>query len=255
MSLIIIAIRIVQKKTIEDLAFPLTIGSFTTIGGFFCLEFVQSELLKDLGLFAAFSLIGAALCSLIYLPHFIHTKAEDNHATHDLSFIDKLATYNPEYNKVLILVIVGLTIFFSFYVSNVGFDSDMMHMNYMTDDLKKSEANLNTINQYALKSVYVVSEGKTLDEALRNNEHLSNTIDSLKQKNIVTKYSGVSSLIISDSLQQERIKRWNNYWTNEKKQDLIETLQKEGAPLKFSSSAFDNFKTLLNTDYQPIQFK
>jgi 1-acyl-sn-glycerol-3-phosphate acyltransferase len=241
-----------SEKTIEDLAFPLTIGSFTTIGGFLCLEFVQSELLKDLGLFAAFSLIGAALCSLIYLPHFIHTKEGDNHAAHDLSFIDKLAAYNPEYNKVLILIIVGLTIFFSFYVNNVSFDSDMMRMNYMSDDLKKAEFDLNSINQYALKSVYVVSEGKTLDEALRNSEHFSSTIDSLKQKKIVTKYSGVSSLIISDSLQKQRIALWNNYWTPEKKGVLIETLQKEGATLKFSTTAFDNFRNLLNTNYEPI---
>jgi predicted RND superfamily exporter protein len=62
------------EDVIKDLSFPLTVGSFTTIGGFLCLEFVQSEILKDLGLFAAFSLIGAALCSLIFLPHFIQTK-------------------------------------------------------------------------------------------------------------------------------------------------------------------------------------
>lgn len=240
------------EKTIEDLAFPLTIGSFTTIGGFLCLEFVQSELLKDLGLFAAFSLIGAALCSLIYLPHFIHTKKEDEHKQHELSFIDKLATYNPQRSKILILVIVGLTIFFSFYINKVGFDSDMMHMNYMDIDLKKSESNLNAINQAALKSVYVVSEGKTLDVALRNNERLSSTLDKLRQQNIITKYSGVSSLIISDSLQKQRIGLWNKYWTPEKKQALIETLKKEGAPLKFSASAFDNFSNLLNTNYQSI---
>ena len=241
-----------SEKTIKDLAFPLTIGSLTTIGGFLCLEFVQSELLKDLGLFAAFSLIGAALCSLIYLPHFIQTKKEESHAVHEHSFIDKLASYNPEYNKVLIVAIVALTIFFSFKAGNVGFDSDMMHMNYMTDDLKKSESNLNAINQYALKSVYVVSDGKTLDEALRNNEHLSSTIDSLKQQNIVTRYSGVSSLIISDSLQKKRIAQWNNYWTGEKKQALLETLKKEGAALKFSANAFDNFRALLNRDFQSI---
>ena len=49
-----------MRMVTEDLAFPLTIGGLTTIGGFFCLQFVQSEILKDLGLFAAFSLIGAS---------------------------------------------------------------------------------------------------------------------------------------------------------------------------------------------------
>ena len=58
------------ETVIKDLALPMTVGSFTTIGGFLCLQFVESEMLKDLGLFAAFSLIGASLCSLIFLPHF-----------------------------------------------------------------------------------------------------------------------------------------------------------------------------------------
>jgi len=240
------------EKTIADLAFPLTTGSLTTTGGFLCLEFVQSELLKDLGLFAAFSLIGAALCSLICLPHFIQTKKREAHTTHQLSFLDKIAAYKPERNKVIVLAIIILTIVFTFNAGKVSFDSDMMHMNYMPAHLKKAESNLNVINQIALKSVYVVSEGKTLDEALRNNEQLSLKIDSLKQKNIVTKYSGVSSLIISDSLQKQRIAVWNNYWTLEKKRALFETLEKEGRTLKFSDAAFDNFKTLLNTSYHSI---
>ncbi len=44
-----------MQDVLEDLAFPLTIGGLTTIGGFLCLQFVQSEILKDLGLFAAFT--------------------------------------------------------------------------------------------------------------------------------------------------------------------------------------------------------
>src|SRR5262249_45032358 len=104
-----------------------------------------------------------------------------------------------------------------------------------------------------LRSVYVVSDGKNLNEALVNNEKLTTVIDSLKQKNIIKKYSGVSSLIISDSLQQKRISFWNTYWTSAKKQHVLETLAKEGKALKFSANAFDNFKTLLNKQYNAIE--
>ena len=243
-----------MEEVIKDLAFPLTLGSFTTIGGFFCLEFVQSELLKDLGLFAGFSLIGAALCSLIYLPHFIQTKNEQAPHTGEEqhSWIDKIAAYHPERNKIFLLIIALLTIVFAFNAGNVRFESDMAQVNYMPDNLKQAEARLNAINEFSLKSVYVVSDGKTLDEALENNEKLAAVVDSLKQKNIIRKYSGVSSLLISDSLQKSRIAFWNAYWTPEKKQRLIETLALEGKALKFSESAFDNFKTLLNKQYNII---
>jgi uncharacterized protein len=239
-------------QVIKDLAIPMTVGSFTTIGGFLCLEFVESEMLKDLGLFAAFSLIGASICSLVFLPHLIASKGEQaTHKIRSLSFIDKWAAYKPEYNKYLVVAILGLTIFFAYWATKVGFESDLGKMNYMTAKLKQSEKNLNTINQYALQSIYLVTEGKNLNEALINNEKLVTKIHALEVKNIVKKYSGVSSLIISDSLQKARIQKWVAYWSPEKKASLLATLNREGAALKFNSSAFDNFKTLLNKDFEP----
>ena len=104
-----------MQELIKDLAMPMTVGSFTTIGGFLCLEFVESEMLKDLGLFAAFSLIGASLCSLIFLPHFIASKKEQAaHAVQEFSWIDKIASLRPEYNKYLVIIILGINHFFCF---------------------------------------------------------------------------------------------------------------------------------------------
>lgn len=241
------------RQLIRDLAHPMTVGSFTTIGGFLCLLLVESEMLKDLGLFAAFSLIGASLCSLIFLPHIITSKKEQAaHTGNEFSWIDKIASYRPEYNKYLVFIILGLTIVFAFWAGKVSFESDLQNMNYMSGKLKDAEKKLNQINQYALQSVYLVTEGKTLDEALENNEKLVKKIEKLEANNVVKKYSGVSSLIISDSLQKVRIARWKQYWTEEKKQSLIATLYKEGAALKFSASAFDNFKLLLNKNFEVV---
>jgi len=241
---------------IKDLAQPLTIGSFTTIGGFLCLEFVESEMLKDLGLFAAFSLIGASLCSLIFLPQFIATKKEQSeHKAALNSWIDKISSYRPEYNKIIVIVIFLLTIVFAYTARQVSFESDMMHMNFMSGKLKIAESNLNAINVFSLQSVYLVSEGKTFNQALVNNEKLISEIEKLKEKGIVKKYSGVSSLIISDSLQQKRIARWNTYWTSTKKQQLITNLEREGSTLKFKQGAFESFNNLLNNNFQVIDSK
>jgi len=238
------------EQVIKDLTLPLTVGSFTTIGGFFCLEFVQSEMLKDLGLFAGFSLIGASLCSLIFLPQFISTKEEQRqHQIIKFSWIDKMASYNPEYNKFIVIGILLLTGVFVYTANYVTFEFDLADMSYLSPKLKQAEAKLNRINKFSLKSVYLVTEGKTLDEALINNEKLSDQIDVLKKKNIVIKYSGVSSVIISDSLQKERIERWNKYWTPEKKQKLFSTLEQQGVAMGFKPAAFNNFKALLNEHF------
>jgi len=243
-------------ELIGDLAMPMTVGSFTTIGGFLCLEFVESEMLRDLGLFAAFSLIGASLCSLIFLPHFIGSKKEQaTHKIKTLSFIDKTAAYHPEYNKYFVIIIFLLTIVFGYWATKVGFESDLNKMNFMSARLKQSEKDLNKINEYSLQSVYLITTGKTLNEALINNEKIIAQVQALETKKIIKRYSGVSSLIISDSLQKARIEKWKQYWTPEKKASLLAILNKEGATLKYSATAFDKFKLLLDKDFQPADLQ
>ena len=240
------------RAVVNDLSTPMTIGSFTTIGGFVCLQFVQSEMLKDLGLFAAFSLVGASLCSLIFLPHLVRT-TNQGHAgraqTH--SILDRIAAYRPERNKYLVVAILFITGIFIYTSKWVRFETDMMRMNYMSPDLRVAENRLNDVNAYALQSIYLVSSGKNLDEALKNNERAIGTVETLKKQNVVTKYSGVSSLIISDSLQKVRIERWKNYWTTPKKEQVLSILQEEGGALGYSATAFNGFKNLVGKTYEP----
>lgn len=238
------------KETIRDLATPMTIGSFTTIGGFLCLQFVASPMLKDVGLFAALSLVGAALFSLIFLPHWVssthqHTGTSAHHAT----WLDKLAGYRPEKNKYLVAGILLLTVLFCFTAGRVGFENDMMRMNFMSPELKAAEAKLNKLNEYTAQSVYVVTEGSTLEAALQENERMLPLVQQLSQQGVVKKYAGVGSLLFSHKQQQERLQRWNNYWTPEKKQQLIAYLQQQGPAAGFRSSAFEPFAAWLQKDF------
>lgn len=238
------------RETIRDLATPMTIGSFTTIGGFLCLQFVASPMLKDVGLFAALSLVGAALFSLIFLPHWVssphqHTGTSAHHAT----WLDKLAGYRPEKNKYLVAGILLLTVLFCFTAGRVGFENDMMRMNFMSPELKAAEAKLNKLNEYTAQSVYVVTEGSTLEDALQENERMLPLVQQLSQQGVVKKYAGVGSLLFSHKQQQERLQRWNNYWTPEKKQQLIAYLQQQGPAAGFRSSAFEPFAAWLQKDF------
>ncbi|MFN8143825.1 MAG: MMPL family transporter [Bacteroidia bacterium] len=238
------------REVLNDLSMPLTVGSFTTIGGFFCLQFVKSEMLRDLGLFTAFSLIGASLSTLIFLPHLIGSGNDTEiYREKSRSRLDAWSDFGLHHNKLLIGLIVLLTIVFGYTSRYVSFEADMMKMNYMKDDLRKAEAEFNRLNAFSLQSVYLVSEGKNLDQALSNNEQVLNKIEQLQEAGVVKKYSGVSALIISDSLQQLRIKRWNQFWTDEKKQRLLKNLEESGKALHFSSTAFLPFRELLEKSY------
>lgn len=237
------------REVIRDLATPMTVGSFTTVGGFLCLQLVESPILQDVGLFAALSLVGAALFSLIFLPHWIVMGEQPEHPAHSDNWLDKLAARKPEKNKYVVGGIFILTIVFFFTAKNVGFESNMMRMNFMRPELQESERKLNEVNAYTAQTVYLITDGKNLDNALQNSEIIQPVIKDLQQKGFIHKVAGVNALMISEKEQQIRIKRWKDYWTKEKQSQLITYLRAHGAEAGFKSAAFNPFSEWLQQDF------
>ncbi len=243
------------EETVKDLSFPLTLGSTTTIGAFLGLTFIKSEALQDFGMFAAFSLLGAALFTLIIFPHFMRKRksAEHNeHLEHKLNFVEKIASYKFEKNKYLIwgiLILCAISIFTS---QNVGFETDMMKMNYVDKHLAKAEQNLNAISNVSLKSIYLVASGKDLDEALANSEKSLPALNQLEKDKVLKKYSSISTILLSKAEQEKRLSRWKKFWTENKKHKLKEELQSKSAKYKFKENAFANFYEMLDKDFKPI---
>ncbi|MGX5819579.1 1-acyl-sn-glycerol-3-phosphate acyltransferase [Chitinophaga lutea] len=240
-----------MKRVIKDLATPMTVGSFTTVGGFFCLQFVKSPMLQDIGLFAAFALIGASLFSLIVLPHLIVMGGQTPPAARH-NIVDRMASWKPERNKYLVWGILALTVVFFFTAGKVQFESDMMRMNYMDPRLREAEAQLNRLNAYTAQSVYMISEGATLNEALERREAADQAIARLQDSDLVKKTSGPGGLLLSEKEQAARIARWNAYWTPGKKAQVLQLLRAEGVKYKFKPTAFDGFAALLQKEYRPV---
>jgi 1-acyl-sn-glycerol-3-phosphate acyltransferase len=246
------------EGTIRDLAFPLTIGSLTTIAGFLCLQFVDVPVLHDLGLFAGLSLIGAAICTLVFLPHFATSRNSVRVAVNATpNFYSKLRIWSAEFYqyRVVRYSILGLTPLLLYYSLQVRFESDMNRINFMTPQLRKAEALLNRVSTLSRKTVFLTTKGTSLDEALRRNEQLLPKLNALRTKGEILRYSGPLALLPSQTTQQGRIARWNAYWTPAKKQQLLASLTAAGRPFNFSSTAFQPVDEMLNRSYNPLSIK
>lgn len=242
------------EQTVKDLSFPLTLGSTTTIGALLSLAFIKSDALRDFGLFAGLSLLGAALFTLILFPHFMRKKKEDDPKLHRKpNFVEKIAAYDYDKNPYLLALILIVCVISIFSSQKVKFESDMMNVNYVPKKLADAEQHLNSISNVSLKSVYLISSGKTLDDALTNNERQLPLLDKLQAQGLVKKYSSVSTLLLSRAEQQKRIERWNQFWTPERKLQTKNWLIEKSAPYKFKETAFAPFYSLLEKDFHPIQ--
>ncbi len=246
----------------KDITIPILMSSLTTASAFLCLLFMRSEALRDLGLFAAFSMIASAVFALLVLPHFVK-KREVKEGTKEKEFvtsraIKKIAAYPFEKKRPLIIAIALVSLLCLFTVRGIQFETDLGVINYMPPHLEEAEKELNAVSSATLRGVYLMTTGATLEEALQKNEQLIPQLEELKQAETIRDYTNVSSLMLSEEEQQKRIDRWNNYWSNNKKQLLKDKILTSTQKLSFKPDAFDPFFNWLNKPleiFEPAAFK
>jgi uncharacterized protein len=242
--------------TIKDVSFPIIVCGFATAFEFLSLVFVSSESLHELGMLAAISVITASFFTMVVLPHILDITKSEKDETEEKNYLerilDRITNYDFHKNRLLLLFMVIVTIVTSIYVRKVGFESDMMKMNYVSEELSKAEENLNRINNYKLNSVFVVAQGADLQEALRNNEKLVTAGNGLLKEERIKSFSSPGALLYSDSLQKDRIKRWNAFWTSERKKTFISDFERSASATGFKTSSFGDFYNLINREYAVV---
>lgn len=236
------------QQLIKEIAYPLTVGSFTTIGAFLGLIFTSSDLLRDFGLFASLALVGTTLFCLIYLPHFLKGQADVKQGR-VLRIIEKINAYSYEKNKWLVGGILLITIICLFTSQKVGFNNDMMSLNYEPQHLKQSEEKLMQLFDSDEKTVLFVSVGKDMNQATETYAMTNQKLSALKDQGLIKDYASASQFLISPQEQQLRLKRWKDYWTDEKQQQIREQLETAAAEYRFRPGSFDPFYQWLNQPF------
>ncbi len=225
---------------LKEMTLTVFLCSLTTAGAFLCLVFLRSSVLYDLGWFAAISVAGAAFFALIILPQFL-TQNDLKPTPSRGNIIDRIASFSFEKSKVFIVLLIVLTVLSIFFLSRVKFENDMMALNFVPDKLKSMEKDLDRITGASFKTIYLVSTGRDLDDALRTQERMNRDIEKLKVSDVMRNVSGCGELLFSDSMQKVRIQRWNNFWTKQRRELLEKELKKSAAEFRFREDAFDPF--------------
>ena len=239
------------ESIFEDLAQPILISSLTTAAAFASLNLLKSEVMGDLGIFLAISVVASALFSLTLFPHLL--KQKDKARKVQGNWIDVLAGIDLSRNKYLIYAILGFTIFFLFSDKQVYFDQDLNKSNYMPDKLRQSEQHINRItgnDQY--RPVFISSFGQSVEDALEKNEDLQPYFNQLQNDSLAASFVNISPIVPSLKTQKERIARWNAF--REKKDPakikamIIEAAKKYG----FKELAFREFYDFFGREYTKL---
>ncbi|MDX1461854.1 MAG: MMPL family transporter, partial [Marinirhabdus sp.] len=237
------------KLVFRSVAKPVLMSSLSTAVAFLCLLFLEAEALQDLGLFAAISVLGAAVFALIFVPQ-LYASRKIQHQKYNL--LDAMAKVPVHTNKVVwsvqgVLIVVSL-----FSVSNVKFNKELESLNYISNPLLQAEKKLDTLLDSAAKSIYVVATGKDLQEALQANDTVLTALQHLKQNEAILRYNSVGGMVSSEQKQQQRIQRWKEFWTDSRVDSLRKNLALSSATYGFTENAFQPFFGTLTTSYDVV---
>ncbi|WP_228394044.1 MMPL family transporter [Chryseobacterium artocarpi] len=241
------------EELYKEITQPIVLSSATTAVSFLCLVFVRSEALKDLGLFAAITVILSSISALIIVPQLYKPKQTEEKI--NTNFIDKIGSYPYEKNKPLIIGCSVIILACLFGFRHVGFNEDIGDLNYIPKEMKISEAKLQKLSDITSKSIYTISYGNSEEEALARNSQLSSFLEQEKKEGKILSYNSIGSVVLSEKDQQRKIKEWQNFWNDNKKNQTISELVSNGNKFGFNSSAFDNFNEILNKSYSTLDLK
>lgn len=241
------------EELYKEITQPIVLSSATTAVSFLCLVFVRSEALKDLGLFAAITVILSSISALIIVPQLYKPKHKEEKL--NTNFIDKIGSYPYEKNKPLIIGCSVIILACLFGFRHVGFNEDIGDLNYIPKEMKISEAKLQKLSDITSKSIYTISYGNSEEEALARNSKLSSFLEQEKKEGKILSYNSIGSVVLSEKDQQIKIKEWQNFWSGDRKNQAISELVSNGNKFGFNSSAFDNFNEILNKSYLTLDLK
>ncbi|KAA1244653.1 MMPL family transporter [Aquimarina sp. RZ0] len=236
----------------KDVAMPILMSSLTTAIAFLCLVFVKSEALNDLGIFAAISVVGASIFALIFIPQVYHFS--EKNVIKRKTYIDRASQIDFHKSKLLISGITIVFIIALFLFHKVGFSTDLNTMNYQPIALIEAENDLDRINNNKAKTIYLVSYGASVNEALNANNKLYEILEQKKKNQQIINYSSIGGVVLSQEVQQEKIKLWNDFWTTNRKDSIQTFLKREGSIIGFKPETFSRFYTTLDTQVIPIDF-
>lgn len=237
-----------KRKALCEIVMPLLVGNVTTVGAFLALVPLQSVALRDLGLFSSFLLIGTILFVLLYLPHLSKVTKEKKH-----TFLDKISGISLENKPIVIWVVAILTLIFGYYSFQTKFDTNLSHINYMTDEQKADMEYFQRamVSDGDYQKVYAISTDSTMDGALDKSSRLQGYLGELQHiHHLVKEYSSCSRFINSQSEQIRRLTLWNDFWKKHRQQ-LIAELKVSMTAEGFAPDSFDDFLGILTLSYQP----
>ncbi|HAH31187.1 MAG TPA: hypothetical protein DCL44_02615 [Elusimicrobia bacterium] len=223
---------------------PVVMASVTTIAAFLCLLLSPLPGQRQLGVFAAVGIMGAAIFSLVVLPQMFSLRPPGRKkAILPLANLWRgFFEWHHRHPTLCLVFILLVSLVSAFGLPKVIFDGDLRKINGMRPETTEDEKTISGRwgGQFAENSLIAV-RGTSIEEAQRKNDRLYSLLLELERTGTIKKITSISPVIPSIETQRDNIKRWGAFWNSGKAALLRSRLEEAGKKEGFSPSAFAQF--------------
>ncbi|MEO8067007.1 MAG: 1-acyl-sn-glycerol-3-phosphate acyltransferase [Flavobacteriales bacterium] len=230
-------------KALEETAGPLVLGCFTTVLAFLGLRLLDSKLLQDLGLLSALMLGSTAAFVILVLPLLVRDR-EPLHQAPVASATSTKRTIGDAVRKwaiVPVLVITGLLLP---WANDATFDDEPEHLGWMPPDMRRAN-DLLFGNQRDTRTVFIVAEGRTEEEARATLERAGTVLRSRASDQSKALFLP-TDLQPSAATTKRKLEQWITAFGNARGRSLADAFEHSGEVHGFTTDAFHGFTHWLN---------
>jgi len=236
-----------KPGVVKHVARPIITGALTTMGVFAAFLFSAVPGYRQLGLFAILSIAISLLFALFILPHFLSgwRRADIKHEVKHILSGKRSAFDGIIAGAWLVIMIAALAM-----SGRVVFDNNIRQFDGAEPKIIQSEERFNRIWAGQDMPAIMVASGKTMEDALRQNELIHRqAAEKIGEENITS----IAGVWPSAQTRAANVERWNRFWQDGQKEKLKGMLREYGPKYNFSDEAFEPFfKNLHASIEEPV---
>ena len=125
----------------------------------------------------------------------------------------------------------------------------MLNINYMPAHIVEAENQSREILGDESKSVYIVTGDENLDELTDEYQRVEELLSVHMANGNVSQAMTLKDFVIPESVQKQRIERWNDFWA-QRKDKAISQIDETARNVGFNGGAFAKFNDIVAKDYK-----
>ncbi|PIU17813.1 MAG: hypothetical protein COT18_12030 [Elusimicrobia bacterium CG08_land_8_20_14_0_20_59_10] len=229
---------------LSSIAAPLVMSAATTVAAFLCLLLSPMPGQRQLGVFGAVGIGGAALFSLLALPQMFSLRPPRRKKP--ILSLARLWTAFFEWHRrhtwLCAALILAVSLFCALGLPRLAFDGDIRRLSGMSPGTAQDERAISgRWGGKFFKNTLVAVRGASPGEARGKNDSLYCLLLELERSGLVKKFTSISPLAPSAAAQRDNVKRWRSFWGGGRAELVKKRLAEAGREQGFSASAFEPF--------------